>query len=98
MPWFAMNDDRISFPGNLVTPVPNLFNEWAGGVEFFSFDTEVTKHLLDFKGCTECRNNYDIIMMQTFEWNNLFSISVLQKSNSPVKQVCIDLRVVNHFT
>src|SRR5687768_14960679 len=92
-----MNHDAITFPGDLLAAVPDLFYKRTGGIVFFSWYSELIQLLLNGKGSAESRDDHNILLTETFKWNKLLPISILQKSYSSFCKIFIHLGVMNHF-
>src|SRR5690349_16584081 len=97
MTGFAVYDDRVLLRAKFLRPVPNLLNERTGGIVFMHLHAFVEQKIFNLQGRTESGNPNDIVWSNLIPANQLPSVCVHDKPDTPALKVVVHLLVVDHL-
>src|SRR5688572_30614464 len=98
MLWLSMYHDSIIIFRDLLTAVPHFFYKRAGSIVLLGRDTPAVELFFNFERSAKCRNDGNVFSCQFLEWYQLLSGGILQKANTALLQVFVNLWIVDHFT
>src|SRR5690606_14848891 len=93
-----MDDDGVSGVGKFFRTIPDLLNKGTRSVVLLHLHASLVKAFFYFQGSAKCGYDHDIVGKDFFPGNELSPVSVHDELDTPVAQVVVYFRVVNHLT